>query len=110
MLCTVEKKPCNYCTYSSGDRSNFQKHINSIHKGQKFPCNACDYKANNLSNLNSHRKVIHGGFEFSCDKCKYQGSSRGSLTAHVRAVHLKLRKSKSGVKEESCKKEEFSKR
>ena len=57
---------CDFCDRTFSD---IKRHINSVHKKEKFPCTSCD-------------KV-----SFKCDICDIEFKSRYLRTDHITKVH-----------------------
>ena len=49
-------------------KGTFQRHIKSVHEGQKFQCPHCEYKATWKGDLQKHIKSIHLGQKFPSQK------------------------------------------
>ena len=62
------------CQYKATRKGYLQKHMESIHNGQKFPCPQCEYKAAFKGNLQIHIKSVHEG-----------------LKKHIKSVHVKVK-------------------
>ena len=83
----TEKKSfkCEICKKDFALKSNFDKHTQSVHKGEKpFKCNLCAKAFNRKDILNHHIKVVHEGKKpFKCETCnKSFGYSQG-LRTHI---------------------------
>ena len=63
------------------------RHINSIHKEQKFRCPVCDYEATLKDNLTTHIKSIHKGRKFQCQMCSFKTARKLNLCSHIQSKH-----------------------
>ena len=52
------------CEHKATQKGDLQRHIKSIHVGQKIPCLQCEYRAAQKTSLKSHIKSIHIGQKF----------------------------------------------
>ena len=46
----IGDQQCDKCTYTTSQRSNLKKHINSVHEGIQYHCEHCSYSATNNGN------------------------------------------------------------
>ena len=51
--------PCSQCDYKAKQKSDLQRHVNSVHEAQTFPCPHCKYKATRKDHLRTHIKSVH---------------------------------------------------
>ena len=51
--------------FQATQKGILQKHIKSIHEGQKFPCPLCEYKATEKGSLQKHIKSVHEGLKIN---------------------------------------------
>ena len=79
--------PCSHCAYKAKQKSDLQRHIESVHEAQIFPCTHCKYKATRKDHLQKHVKTVHQGQAFQCNQCKYKAKQRSDLQRHIRSVH-----------------------
>ena len=78
---------CQQCEFETTQKGNLQRHIKSVHDGQKFPCPQCEYKATQKGDLKKHNKSVHAGRKFPCPKCEYKATQKRSLQTHLKSVH-----------------------
>ena len=78
---------CNLCDYVSGNPSNMQRHLKSVHGNQQFPCKLCD---NDNDSLKGNIQLKHGSLGpklFQCLQCDYQATQKCALLRHVKTLH-----------------------
>ena len=80
MLNMVNKsQQCLQCEYKATTKSGLQKHVRSIHEGQKFPCLHCGSTFSQKGNLQTHMKSVHKGQKIPCPHCEYKATQKGAL-------------------------------
>ena len=79
---------CHICPYSSKQKCNLKKHIQSVHlKDSYYPCNLCDHQATRKEGLKDHVKRIHQGQEnVACTDCN-KIIKKSGLGRHRKLVH-----------------------
>ena len=55
---------------------------------QRYPCDECDYTSSNKTDLKRHMNSEHIGITYSCDKCDFVGTSLSGLRGHKTRVHI----------------------
>ena len=81
------KHECTQCEFKATLKQNLQRHIRSVHEGQKFSCIFCEYKATYKGNLHRHIKSVHEGQKFQCPQCEYKATQKVNLQTHIKSVH-----------------------
>ena len=66
---------CLQCDYTSNNKTNVIRHMQSVHEGVQFDCDMCEYKATHLSSLWRHKKREHEGKKYDCKCCDFQATS-----------------------------------
>ena len=51
----------------------------------------CNLGFSEKSNLNRHENSIHKGLKFKCDHCDKEFSQKGSVAIHFNSVHQKIK-------------------
>ncbi|XP_054153952.1 zinc finger and SCAN domain-containing protein 20-like [Oppia nitens] len=107
---------CELCNYKSNRKSNFDRHMKSMHEECQRPFVCCGQVFINKASLKSHSKAVHrdgyrcneescnkvfprkallrrhqtvhnGIKEFSCGNCMYETSHKSNLERHCFRVH-----------------------
>ena len=79
---------CEYCSYTSYNKSTWKMHIQQRHSDTKFPCNLCEKSFKMIADLNKHKKRIHEGKKhLSCNHCDHRFYSKNNLTLHIKSKH-----------------------
>ena len=65
---------CDFCDeIFQSTKSNFIKHIKSVHKGvfeKKLKCNLCHKTFHTPNTLRNHYESIHALIRYACDVCE----------------------------------------
>ena len=88
-----EKEQCNICgkEYSKG---NLSKHIQVLHKEQKFQCKMCTYKTGVEKDLKNHilthemDDVRLKVKKFECSQCNSKFTKKYNLKSHIIKIHF----------------------
>ena len=54
-----QNSTCRLCGKVFQGKQSVQRHIKSVHDGEKFPCTQCDYKATYKGHIQTHMKSLH---------------------------------------------------
>ena len=86
-----DKYKCNFCTYTTGDKPNYNKHVKTKHRTDKteYKCDLCDYTSNDKSNFNKHKNSKHKTEKagYKCDLCDFISQDKSNLNRHVSGMH-----------------------
>ena len=91
-----EKHCCTLCSFSSGLKSELNKHIHEVHDGkQDWSCKICKMEFNRKDNLKQHIAYVHEGKKRSGHQtkfpCMYECGKtffrRCKMIEHIEAVH-----------------------
>ena len=66
------------CHKTFPGRSGLREHRQK-HEGVKYGCDQCDYQATQRSDLNRHIQTVHEGVRYACVQCDYQATRQGNL-------------------------------
>ena len=84
---TVHEGACVQCDYQATRQGNLAVHIQSKHEGVRYACDQCDYQATTQQHLTRHINSRHEGVKYSCNQCVYQATRQDRLTAHIKTKH-----------------------
>ena len=87
----LKNQHCLQCEYKTTKKLYLQRHITSVHEGQKFPCKLCGSTFTQKGNLQKHIKSVHEGQHFECHICEYKSSQKVNLQKHIKSVHGKVK-------------------
>ena len=75
---------CIECSYSSGHKSHYTRHL-LTHTGQKpFVCKMCDKGFSEKGKLVVHIRALHTGERpYKCDRCDYETMNSSNFTKHM---------------------------
>ena len=78
----------NGYTHSCSQKSNLNRHVESVHEGNKpFKCDFCVYSCTQRNKLNIHVDSVHDGKKpFKCVICDYRSSTKQTIKRHVLSV------------------------
>ena len=74
--------PCGQCEYRPSKLDHLNRHIKSIHEGERHPCPQCDYQGTQSASLTHHVKSVHEGIGYPCDQCNYKATRKTYLHSH----------------------------
>ena len=74
--------PCCQCEYKPSKLDHLNRHIKSIHEGERHPCPQCDYQGTQSASLTHHVKWVHEGMRYPCDQCNYKATRKTYLLSH----------------------------
>ncbi|XP_003745765.1 zinc finger and BTB domain-containing protein 8B [Galendromus occidentalis] len=65
----VNVYPCPECSYTSNNRANVQRHVNTRHQvpEKQWPCRYCTYRTHRKDHLKSHEKRHEKNMDLSSD-------------------------------------------
>lgn len=88
---------CKNCAYETTDRSNFKRHIKTLHKDIKctlYTCDSCGDQWTDKGNLLKHIKSKHTDLGknlrktvYSCTNCDYNSTNKTNLRRHNDSIH-----------------------
>ena len=66
-----KRHACLECQYSTDKKFDLNRHVKTVHKGQKdFKCDECGKSFGQVVHLKRHVYTVHQGQkDFKCDKC-----------------------------------------
>ena len=74
--------PCGQCEYKASKLDHLNRHIKSIHEGERHPCPQCDYQGTQSASLTHHVKSVYEGMRYPCDQCNYKATRKTYLRSH----------------------------
>ena len=79
---------CNFCEYKASFRSNYNRHMKTVHINEKnIKCSLCDKTFKIQSSLNVHLKFDHENFRHKCSLCDYKANRVGLIEIHKKKIH-----------------------
>ncbi|KAA8497782.1 Transcription factor hamlet [Porphyridium purpureum] len=77
---------CELCGKHFSRRTELQRHVRTVHEGEKpFACKLCGKAFSQSPHLMSHIKTVHERRrDFQCETCDRRFSERSNLVKHVR--------------------------
>ena len=88
-LDTEKNIECPDCDYRTDRRSNFNRHIKTVHNLVRHACPECDKYFTDRCSLSRHFSSTHKKVTHKCDLCPFTATRMSNLKAHMRATHYK---------------------
>ena len=82
---------CPDCEYRTNRRSNFNRHIKTVHNLVRHACSQCDKYFTDRCSLSRHFSSTHQKVTHKCDTCPFTATRLSNLKAHIRASHLQIK-------------------
>ena len=82
---------CIECEFKTNRRSNYNRHIKTVHNLVRHACNSCDKYFTDRCSLARHVNSVHQKVSFECDSCTLSFTRMSNLKAHIRASHMKIK-------------------
>ena len=84
-----ERHSCNYCEKTYTEKRTLKKHIKAVHEEiLNHKCDLCDVTFEMPSGLQFHMDTIHKGQKkFQCESCEKSFTASGNLKLHKVSVH-----------------------
>lgn len=80
--------PCPNCGNSFGSNFSLQRHIETIHQGQRdFTCQDCGEAFAQQNQLQRHHMRNHQDVEIRCRVCRQMFASMDAVRRHIEQVH-----------------------
>ena len=85
----LRAKTCQVCYKIFTQKSDLNRHIKSVHQGEKpYPCADCGKDFSQKVHLIQHMRCVHKGEKpHICPECGKSFGDRCNLTRHIRGVH-----------------------
>ncbi|XP_045783471.1 uncharacterized protein LOC123879664 [Maniola jurtina] len=81
---------CIHCGYKCNKKKNFETHMLTHTRVQRFSCRICGYKCVQKSHLDQHMRTHSKTKPYSCNYCDYECVQQSQLDQHVRThTHVK---------------------
>lgn len=75
---------CNLCNRGFKTQASLSNHVKTVHEGLRpFRCQYCDFSSSNKSNLVIHERQHTGEKPYTCEHCDYRSADRNSLKKHL---------------------------
>ena len=82
------KYECQFCPYSTAQKTNLMSHYRSHYGVREFKCDKCDKCFDNQGLLSGHYQK-HEGITYVCKLCSnFQTDTRKNMTFHMRVHHM----------------------
>ncbi len=84
----VKKHFCQICGNGFTEKSKLERHVKSIHEGQRFDCRICAKSFNRNNNLNRHIETVHElQRAHACRFCNAKFGHKQNARRHERTMH-----------------------
>ena len=79
---------CGLCRQCFATVSGRNRHIRTLHEGERHACQVCDKLFNQKSYLNNHIRAVHQGEKpYPCTECGKDFADRCNLRRHTIRIH-----------------------
>ena len=84
---TLNEFNCDKCDYRATDKTNVQRHIESLHGEIRHDCDKCDFRATEKTTLQRHIESLHEEIRPDCNKCDDENEKSSTNKNQSKRIH-----------------------
>ena len=87
----VKRYKCEFCSYSSDNKTKMKQHARVHTKEKPFECPECSKRFTTKGSLKTHLRIHTKEFPYECSECGKKFNRSSYLKTHIRTVHDKCK-------------------